>query len=137
MANLLRCIDCGSFVAGDTCPHCASQYTRPTRLGALATAVGSSAFAMTLMACYGGGPGFGSIGDREVTGPTYVPDGVFADPECEEGNSLAAEDCDDDLQPPMDAGTDASLDAGSDAGSDAGDAATHAGDASSHADSGD
>lgn len=93
---------------------------------------------MTLMACYGGGPGFGSIGERQVTGPTYVPDGDFADPECEEGNYRAAEGCDDDYgENRMDAGTDASLDAGSDAGGDAGDAGTDGGDASPHADSGD
>ncbi len=137
MVNLLRCLDCGSFVAGDTCPHCASSRVRATKLGALATAVSSSAFAMTLMACYGVGPGYHNLGSSELTGPTYVgQDGDSGKPSCSLEEFLDARGCKEDAgqQGSEDAASDAAQDAGCDAGDAAiGDAAIDAGDAATDA----
>lgn len=54
MAKLERCGQCDGFKVGNTCPHCRATVSR---LGLLATAIGGSAFALTLMACYGCPPG--------------------------------------------------------------------------------
>ncbi len=93
---------------------------------------------MTLMACYGGGPGLQPTGLGEVRGPTYV--GPREDDEdlwCAEGSSLNTDDCGEyEQESRMDAGADASLDAG-DAGSDAGDAGSDAGDAGDASSNGD
>lgn len=53
--KLEKC-SCGGFVppSASACPHCASR--RTSRLGAVAIVLGSSAIAVTLMACYGAPP---------------------------------------------------------------------------------
>lgn len=53
MSSLKRCADCGSFVVDGHCPNCGGLKVSATKLGVLATLFGSTAFAMTLMACYG------------------------------------------------------------------------------------
>jgi hypothetical protein len=56
--QLKRCATCPSFIADGVCPTCGPSRTpvglgSAGKLGAFATLLGSSAFAMTLMACYG------------------------------------------------------------------------------------
>src|SRR4051794_20248602 len=80
MTNLARCLESGSFAAKQRCPHCASERLRATKLGALAPELGSPAFAMTLMACYGVPPGARDYPDcPEYVGPAYR--GPSCDPE--------------------------------------------------------
>jgi hypothetical protein len=69
MASLSVCNRCGGFAARSVCPHCGASIAAPTpgrsSLRTLAGAIGGTAIAFTLMACYGSAPcdeGDGSCG---------------------------------------------------------------------------
>jgi hypothetical protein len=110
MASLSRCSECGSFVVSGNCPNCGGIKVSATRLGVLATLFGSTAFAMTLMACYG-------CPDCNDTG--YGDGGADSGQDAKSSSSSSsggvAGDDDDDAT-----GNDAGKDAGSDAGEDSG-----------------
>ena len=106
MASLNRCGDCGSFAVTSNCPNCGGRKIGATKLGVLATLFGSTAFAMTLMACYGC-PNCSN--DYEDGGPDAAKDARSS------SSSSGSTDDDDDVSPPKDAGKDAS-DGGEDAG---------------------
>lgn len=57
--DMQSCSGCEGFVPANarTCPHCdAAMPTRSSTLRKLVNVAGGGAIAMTLMACYGGGP---------------------------------------------------------------------------------
>jgi hypothetical protein len=106
MASLPRCRECGSFVVGGNCPNCGGFKVSATRLGVLATLFGSTAFAMTLMACYG---------CPDCT-DDYPNDGGGADSgdahaKSSSSSSSGSAGDDDDVTEPKDAGRDAADDA--------------------------
>ena len=88
---------------------------RATRMGVMATLLGSSAFAMTLMACYGVAPGTGL--DRPDSGDDDGGSSSSSSGSSSSSSSGSAGD-DDDVSEPKDAGSDADADAPKDAATD-------------------
>ena len=113
MASLARCTDCGSFVVSGNCPNCGGLKVSATRLGVLATLLGSSAFAMTLMACYG-------CPDCVETGDGGTRDGSTDARSSSSSSGEVGDDDDDDISVfhPKDAGKDSGDSGPKDAGAD-------------------
>lgn len=112
MASLDRCSSCGSFVVANHCPNCGGNAVRATRMGVMATLLGSSAFAMTLMACYG------VAEDNDYLGDGGNTDDAGQDARSSSSSSSGSQGDDDDVTSGKDAGGDADADAPKDAATD-------------------
>ena len=130
------------FVRDDgPCPNCGGGLVRATKLGLLATTLGSGAFAMTLMACYGcpdctyddyrEGDANADARTRDASKITCTGDSRYACYQCCVGaypGELDEQDqCATACEPKEDSGADGPKDSGSDAQNDgASDAGTDA-----------